>query len=295
MAKKLYETLGVAENATKQEIKAAFKQKALQVHPDKSQAEGAEKQALQDKFNEITQAYKTLSDPEKRAEYDKHGDKVTPDDAPVGSPPVRGQLAIEGGEPTEKESKKEGKEDESEEQQEKKPPTEGKGKPTPPKYETSLFAHLMEIMKMGEDIGNDLKAMGKMLWDALKGSDAAKSAEPKKESPAKPEKPAAKENLDAAPRSKAPEPPARSAGLSAPGNSPRIEHIGPREPTAMGGNQELDREYDNATIPTPGPARGMQAEGEGQGLGANETAAPASEATTANEDENDDTPSPSAG
>ena len=57
-----YVTLGVAKNATPDEIKKAYRKLASQYHPDK----GGDK----DKFQEIQSAYDTLSDPQKRAQYD---------------------------------------------------------------------------------------------------------------------------------------------------------------------------------------------------------------------------------
>ena len=69
MAKDLYEVLGVAKNATDQEIKNAYRKAALKSHPDKNKGEkGAE-----EKFKEINQAYEVLSDKSKRQQYDTFG------------------------------------------------------------------------------------------------------------------------------------------------------------------------------------------------------------------------------
>ena len=57
-----YQTLGVTRNATPDEIKRAYRKLASQHHPDK----GGDK----NKFQEIEQAYRTLSDPNVRAQYD---------------------------------------------------------------------------------------------------------------------------------------------------------------------------------------------------------------------------------
>ena len=62
-----YEVLGVAPGATPEEIKAAYREKALLWHPDKNPDNPAEAEA---KFKEINNAYETLSNPEKRAAYD---------------------------------------------------------------------------------------------------------------------------------------------------------------------------------------------------------------------------------
>lgn len=64
-----YEVLEVAREATDKEIKAAYRKKALQYHPDKNPG-NAEAEEL---FKEAAEAYSVLSDPEKRARYDRFG------------------------------------------------------------------------------------------------------------------------------------------------------------------------------------------------------------------------------
>jgi len=63
--KKLYEVLGVAQNATQDEIRSAFKKLAIKTHPDKG--------GDPEKFKEVNAAYEILSKPEKREIYDKYG------------------------------------------------------------------------------------------------------------------------------------------------------------------------------------------------------------------------------
>ncbi|MCC6261751.1 MAG: molecular chaperone DnaJ [Anaerolineales bacterium] len=63
-----YEILGVSRNASDDEIKGAFRKLARQYHPDVSKEPDAE-----NKFKEINEAYGALSDPEKRARYDRYG------------------------------------------------------------------------------------------------------------------------------------------------------------------------------------------------------------------------------
>lgn len=65
--KDYYQTLGVPENASEEDIKKAFRKLAFQHHPDKNI--GHEKEAEQ-KFKDINEAYGVLSDPVKRQQYD---------------------------------------------------------------------------------------------------------------------------------------------------------------------------------------------------------------------------------
>lgn len=66
--KDYYEILGVPRNATKEEIKRAYRRLVLQYHPDKNKSPDAE-----EKFKEISEAYAVLSDDEKRRIYDIYG------------------------------------------------------------------------------------------------------------------------------------------------------------------------------------------------------------------------------
>ncbi len=71
MSKSLYETLGVSENASADEIKKAYRKLARKYHPDINKDESAV-----DKFKEINAAYEVLSDAEKKAQYDQFGDQM---------------------------------------------------------------------------------------------------------------------------------------------------------------------------------------------------------------------------
>jgi len=66
-----YEILGVGRNATEKEIKAAYRKLARKWHPDLHT--GKQKKEAEEKFKQINEAYEVLSDPEKRAKYDRLG------------------------------------------------------------------------------------------------------------------------------------------------------------------------------------------------------------------------------
>ena len=68
MAKDLYEILGVSRTATDEEIKKAFRKQARKLHPDVNKSPNAEEE-----FKELNEAYDVLSDPNKRAYYDRTG------------------------------------------------------------------------------------------------------------------------------------------------------------------------------------------------------------------------------
>ena len=64
-----YEVLGVSKNATKDELKKAYRKKAIQYHPDKNPGDSE----AEEKFKEAAMAYEVLSNDDKRARYDQFG------------------------------------------------------------------------------------------------------------------------------------------------------------------------------------------------------------------------------
>ena len=66
-----YQLLGVSRGADTDEIKKAYRQLALQYHPDRNQGS----KEAEEKFKEVTRAYEVLRDPEKRALYERYGEQ----------------------------------------------------------------------------------------------------------------------------------------------------------------------------------------------------------------------------
>ncbi len=69
-----YEVLGVSKTATADEIKKAYRKKAIQYHPDRNPGD----KEAEEKFKEAAEAYDVLSDPDKRARYDQYGHNMGP-------------------------------------------------------------------------------------------------------------------------------------------------------------------------------------------------------------------------
>ncbi|MFD1406875.1 molecular chaperone DnaJ [Kroppenstedtia eburnea] len=68
MSKDYYEALGVARDASSEDIRKAYRKMARQYHPDVNKSPDAEQ-----KFKEVTEAYEVLRDPQKKANYDRFG------------------------------------------------------------------------------------------------------------------------------------------------------------------------------------------------------------------------------
>src|SRR2546422_7933173 len=65
-----YAVLGVGRDASEGEVKKAYRKLAMTYHPDRNNGD----KAAEEKFKEITEAYEVLSDPAKRATYDRFGE-----------------------------------------------------------------------------------------------------------------------------------------------------------------------------------------------------------------------------
>jgi len=64
-----YTVLGVSQDASDAELKKAYRQLAMQFHPDRNPGD----KKAEERFKELSEAYGVLSDPDKRAHYDRFG------------------------------------------------------------------------------------------------------------------------------------------------------------------------------------------------------------------------------
>src|SRR6202034_4780666 len=64
-----YEVLSVSRECGDQELKTAYRKLAMQFHPDRN----PDNPAAEEKFKQASEAYQVLSDPQKRAAYDRYG------------------------------------------------------------------------------------------------------------------------------------------------------------------------------------------------------------------------------
>ena len=82
MKRDFYEILGVDRQADADSIKKAYRKLAMQYHPDKNPGN----KEAEDKFKEAARAYEVLSDPEKRARYDRFGHQGVDGPGGMGGP-----------------------------------------------------------------------------------------------------------------------------------------------------------------------------------------------------------------
>jgi len=66
-----YEVLGVGRDASAEEVRKAYRKRAMQCHPDR--VKGDDKSKAEAEFKELAEAYEVLIDPDKRARYDRYG------------------------------------------------------------------------------------------------------------------------------------------------------------------------------------------------------------------------------
>lgn len=91
MAKRdYYEVLGVSKDASADEIKKAFRRKAIEYHPDKQGGDEA-------KFKEVNEAYEVLKDPAKKQRYDQFGHAGVGGNGGMGDNPFEGFGGFGGG------------------------------------------------------------------------------------------------------------------------------------------------------------------------------------------------------
>lgn len=88
-----YDVLGVSKDASADEIKKAYRKKAIQYHPDKNPGD----KEAEEKFKEAAEAYDVLSDAEKRAKYDQFGHSMGPQGFGGGSGGYGGFSGFGGG------------------------------------------------------------------------------------------------------------------------------------------------------------------------------------------------------
>ncbi len=93
MAEDYYTILGIAKNASPEEIKKAYRKKAMEFHPDRNKGS----KEAEEKFKKVSRAYEVLSDEQKRKLYDAHGEAAFEQGGPGG--PGAGRGGFRGADP----------------------------------------------------------------------------------------------------------------------------------------------------------------------------------------------------
>jgi molecular chaperone DnaJ len=93
MAEDYYTILGIAQNASAEEIKKAYRKKAMEFHPDRNKGS----KEAEEKFKKVSRAYEVLSDEQKRKLYDAHGEAAFEQGGPGG--PGGGRGGFHGADP----------------------------------------------------------------------------------------------------------------------------------------------------------------------------------------------------
>lgn len=93
MAEDYYSILGIAKNASPDEIKKAYRKKAMEFHPDRNKGS----KEAEEKFKKVSRAYEVLSDDQKRKLYDAHGEAAFEQGGPGG--PGAGRGGFHGADP----------------------------------------------------------------------------------------------------------------------------------------------------------------------------------------------------
>mmetsp|Transcript_87548 Transcript_87548/g.137115 ORF Transcript_87548/g.137115 Transcript_87548/m.137115 type:complete len:641 (-) Transcript_87548:95-2017(-) len=89
-----YELLGVDRKCEPSDVKAAYRKLALKMHPDKASVNNMTVEEATSRFQQIQEAYSTLSDPQERAWYDAHREQILKGDDEPGEDPFKTRINL---------------------------------------------------------------------------------------------------------------------------------------------------------------------------------------------------------